>query len=58
MSPIKRGRIYNLAFQIDGVVVRESTRTADKRDAERIYAKRKGELFSEVVIIKRKATLL
>jgi len=45
---------YYMSFQIDGVIVRESTKTADKRLAEQIYAKRKGELFSEVVVKGRK----
>jgi hypothetical protein len=54
MALKKRGRIYHMIFQIDGVIVRESTRTADKREAERIEAKRKGELFSEVIIKGRK----
>ncbi len=45
---------WQMVFQIDGVVVRESTKTADKRLAEQIYAKRKGELFSEVVVRGRK----
>jgi integrase len=45
---------WYMFFQIDGVIVRESTKTADKRLAEQIYAKRKGELFSEVVVRGRK----
>jgi hypothetical protein len=35
--------------------VRESTKTADKRLAKQIYSKRKGELFSEVVVKCRKS---
>lgn len=43
-----------MIFQLDGVIVRESTKTTDKRLAEQIYAKRKGEVFSEVIVIGRK----
>lgn len=54
MTLKKRGNVYHMIFQIDGVIVRESTKTADKRLAEQIHAKRKGELFSEVVVKGRK----
>ena len=57
MPLVKRPRspFWYMSFMIDGVDVRESTKTTDKRLAEKMYAKRKGEVFSEVVVKGRKA---
>jgi len=45
-----RGDTWHMRFQVKGVLIAESTHTSNRRDAERILAKRKAELIENLVL--------
>ena len=45
-----RGDTWHMRFQVKGVLVAESTHTSNRRDADRILAKRKAELVENLVL--------
>jgi len=49
-----RGDFWHMRFTIKGQTVAESTHTSNRRDAERILAKRRTELVNEVVLAGKK----
>ena len=54
MALILRGKTYHARFMLNGVLVAKSTKCTNKREAEKIEAKWKGEMFTEVVVKQRK----
>jgi integrase len=47
---IKRGKIWHMRFTVDGHTVAASTRTSNRREAERIKEARRTELVNQVVL--------
>jgi len=49
-----RGTTWHMRFRVKGQLVQESTHTSNRRDAERIMAKRRSDLVQEVVLAGKK----